>query len=98
MRCAQGYFNGLLTVYDESASKLWSHQLKAAVWSVSWQPKRRETAENSKSEAQLQAGLLVACTFEPKLWLFSADKGDISGSTDLTCDPLSIAFACGGEI
>ncbi|KAL8427605.1 hypothetical protein Efla_005780 [Eimeria flavescens] len=94
---SSSHFNGLLVVRDEAGSKLWSYKVKAAVWTLAWRLSQRAAAEGSKREDGGSNGFLIACTFEPKLWLLDADQQQVCSSTDLTCDPLSIAVAPSGD-
>ncbi|CDJ30789.1 WD-repeat protein, putative [Eimeria mitis] len=89
-RLAAGQYNGLLVVHDSEGSKIWSHQLDAPVWALAWRP------SNSGNAAD-QGSVLVACTFEPRVWLFDADAKAALRSTQLTYDPLYVEFAPKGE-
>ncbi|KAL8275962.1 hypothetical protein Esti_000078 [Eimeria stiedai] len=98
LRSSSRHFSGLLVVRDEEGAKLWKHQFKAAVWTVAWrprQPHRRGAEANSKYEDE--EDVVVACTFEPKLWLLAENGDKIISSTILAGDPLNVAFAPGGE-
>lgn len=94
----QGHFDGSLVVRDEEGSKRWSCQLGAAVWVVAWSPFRREADAETNCQPPGKTRTLVACTFEPRVWIFAADEEKPVGSADLSCDPLSIAFAPQGEV
>ncbi|XP_026194212.1 intraflagellar transport protein 122 homolog [Cyclospora cayetanensis] len=96
-RLASGQYSGLLVVHDRSSSQLWSQQLGAAVWTVSWRPSRRTAAEGSSKSADIRDSLLVACTFEPSMWLLDVDAEVPIISTPLTHDPLSAIFSPGGD-
>ncbi|KAL8449041.1 hypothetical protein Emed_003393 [Eimeria media] len=100
-RLLSGHFSGLLVVRDDEGNKLWKHQFKAAVWTVAWRPRhshQRETESENKSEREEEEEeVVIACTFEPKLWLLAQDGNQIISSTTLSGEPLNIAFSPGGE-
>ncbi|CDJ51313.1 WD-repeat protein, putative [Eimeria brunetti] len=89
-RLATGQYNGLLAVNGREGTKLWSHQLDAPVWALAWRP-------SDCGKAAAQDSTLVACTFEPRVWLFDADAGTALRSTQLPYDPLQVEFAPEGE-
>ena len=97
MHCDEGEYNGLLAIRDNEGAEVWSHQLGAAVWAVSWRSSRREVAPSSSNKTDVQDSILVACTFEPRVWLLDTGAHLVLRSTSLTCDPLSVAFVPGGE-
>ncbi|KAL8435801.1 hypothetical protein ACSSS7_002178 [Eimeria intestinalis] len=93
-----GHLSGLLVVRDEEGNKLCKHQFKAAVWTVAWRPRpphQREAEAESKDEGD--EDIVLACTFEPKLWLVAGNGKSIISSTTLSAEPLHVAFAPGGD-
>lgn len=89
MRCVQGHYNGVVVVRDPDGSEVWRQQLGATAWAVSWRPRNWN---------KYQDNIIVACTFEPRVWILDADAKVAVNSTQLAYDPLAVAFAPGGTL